>query len=63
MPIQTSGPIAIFDQEAFHVVDKLVTGVAFDIHNEFGRYLDRRLYQRELCLTCFGTRVWWCIGK
>jgi len=48
VPIQTSIPITVFDQEAFHAVDKVVTGVAFDIHNEFGRYLDKRLYQREL---------------
>jgi len=48
MPIQTSIPITVFDQEAFHAVDKVVTGVAYDIHNEFGRYLDERLYQREL---------------
>jgi GxxExxY protein len=47
MPIHTSIPITIFHQEAFHSVDKVVTGVAFDIHNEFGRYLEERLYQRE----------------
>jgi GxxExxY protein len=48
MPIHTSIPITVFDQEAFHAVDKVVTGMAFDIHNEFGGYLDERLYQREL---------------
>lgn len=48
MPIQTSAPITVFDQEAFHAVDKVVRGCAFDIHNELGRYLDERLYQAEL---------------
>jgi len=48
MPIQTSSPIQVLDQESFHRVERRVTGIAFEIHNEFGRYLDERLYQREL---------------
>ena len=48
MPITTSSPIQIFDQEAFHAVDKVATGIAYELHNEFGRYLDERLYQAEL---------------
>jgi len=48
MPVHTSIPVAVFDQEAFHAVDKVVTGLAFDIHNYLGRYLDERLYQTEL---------------
>lgn len=38
MPIHTSIPIAAVDQEAFHAIDKIATGCAFDIHNEMGRY-------------------------
>jgi GxxExxY protein len=52
MPIQTAVPIRVFDQERFHQVDKRVTGIAFDIHNEFGRFLDERLYQGELTRRC-----------
>src|SRR2546428_10604551 len=52
MPIHTSVPIEVIDQESFHEVDKRVTGIAFDIHNEFGRYLDERLYQGELTRRC-----------
>ncbi|MCL4204300.1 MAG: GxxExxY protein [Pirellulaceae bacterium] len=48
MPILTASPITTFDQEAFHAVDRIATGCAFDIHNEMGRYLDERLYQAEL---------------
>ena len=48
MPIHTSVTVEVFDQERFHEVDRRVTGLAFDIHNEFGRYLDEKLYQREL---------------
>jgi GxxExxY protein len=52
MPIRTAVPIRVFDQESFHQIDRRVTGMAFDIHNEFGRYLDERLYQRELTRRC-----------
>jgi GxxExxY protein len=52
MPIHTAIPIRVFDQESFHHIDKRVTGLAFDIHNEFGRYLDERLYQAELTRRC-----------
>ena len=48
MPVHTSIPVAVYEQEDFHAVDKVVRGLAFDIHNEFGRYLDERLYQTEL---------------
>jgi len=48
MPIFASSPISVFDQDAFHAVDKVVTGCAFAVHNELGRYLDERLYQVEL---------------
>ena len=52
MPIWTSFPIKIIDQETFHQIDRQVTGLAFDIHNEFGRYLDEKLYQTELARRC-----------
>jgi GxxExxY protein len=49
----------MFDQPSFHEVDHIVTGLAFGIHNEFGRYLEERLYQRELARRCLeaGLRV------
>ena len=52
MPIHVSRPIEVFDQERFHQVDRQVTGLAFAIHNQFGRYLDEKLYQRELTRRC-----------
>jgi GxxExxY protein len=48
MGILISAAIRVFDQESFHGIDKLVRGIAFDVHNEYGRYLDERLYQAEL---------------
>lgn len=52
MPIHTETPVRVFDQEAYHQVTRIVTGLAFDIHNEFGRYLDENLYQGELTRRC-----------
>ena len=48
MPIHTSAPIKVFGQEEFHAIDRVVTGTAFKVHNEYGRYFDERLYQAEL---------------
>jgi GxxExxY protein len=48
MPISTTSSIKHCDQEAFHAVDKVATGLAYDIHNEYGRFLDESLYQKEL---------------
>ncbi|MBI3821861.1 MAG: GxxExxY protein [Planctomycetes bacterium] len=55
MPIHTAVPIRVFDQETYHQIDRRVTGIAFEIHNEFGRYLEERLYQRELTSRCRDT--------
>ena len=35
MSCHISAAIKVFDQEAFHHVDKLATGIAFDVHNEY----------------------------
>lgn len=48
MPIYTGQIIGLFDQSSFQATDTVVTGMAFDIHNEFGRFLQERLYQVEL---------------
>jgi len=52
MPIHTSVPIKAIDQSNFHEIDERVTGLAFDIHNELGKYLDEGLYQCELARRC-----------
>lgn len=52
MPIHTAVPVRVFGQEEFYLVDRRVTGLAFAIHNDFGRYLDERLYQGELTRRC-----------
>src|SRR5688500_10821484 len=52
MPILTSVPIRVFDQESFHQVDRRITGIAFDIQNELGRFLHEHLYQAEPTRRC-----------
>lgn len=48
IPVITSAPVTHFSQAAFHEVDSEVTGLAFDIQNELGRFLGEKLYQAEL---------------
>lgn len=50
--IRTATPVRIYTQDEFHQIDRIVTGQAFAIHNELGRILDERLYQRELAARC-----------
>ncbi len=59
MPILNSALVTVIDQNAFHSVDRIVTGFAFDIQNDYGRYLDEQLYQTELAarLTSHGLNV------
>ena len=39
-------------QDEFHAVDEIVTGYAFDIHNEIGRFCDEKIYQEILAGKC-----------
>jgi len=50
--IQTACPISLHSQAEYHELDHLVTGLAFVMHNEMGRFLDERLYQHELTARC-----------
>jgi GxxExxY protein len=40
------------NQDEFHRLDKTITGYAFDIHNEIGRFYDEKIYQRILAEKC-----------
>ncbi len=59
MPIQTAVPVRCIGQDEYSEVDRVVTGIGFDIHNKFGRYLDESNYKRELTRRCiqFGFNV------
>ena len=54
MPVECSLPLHLLGQEEFHTIDKIVMGLAFDIHNDLGRFLDERIYQDELAHRCRG---------
>jgi GxxExxY protein len=48
MPIEVTSRIEVFDQEAFHGLDKKLMRIVFDVHNKFGRFFDETLYKSEI---------------
>jgi GxxExxY protein len=48
MPIEIPSDIRVLDQEEFHVLDRQLMRIVFDVHNEFGRFLDEELFKREI---------------
>ena len=40
------------DQEAFHAMHRRLLGAVFEVHNEFGRYLDELLFKRTIASRC-----------
>src|SRR5262245_1645577 len=52
MPIQTGTPVRRLTQPEFGDLAYVVMGHVFDIHAEFGRFFDERIYKRELARRC-----------
>jgi GxxExxY protein len=52
MPVECNVELKVIDQERFHAVDKTVMRLAFDLHNEVGRFFDERVYHDELVRRC-----------
>jgi len=52
MEIEYHKQIVRKTQDEFHTIDKLITGFAFDIHNEFGRFCDEKVYHAILAEKC-----------
>lgn len=52
MPIEVDSEIRIFNRDEFHSLAHRVLGIAFDVHNEFGRLLDESIYKRAIALRC-----------
>jgi len=52
MPIERSEPILAATRESFYALDRQVLGVAFEVQNEFGGYLDEEVYQTEIARRC-----------
>ncbi|HEY1083768.1 MAG TPA: GxxExxY protein [Prosthecobacter sp.] len=52
MPILVEQPIIDCSEDEFYAIDQKVRGIAFDIHNQFGRFFDEQIYQTELAARC-----------
>lgn len=48
MPIEASEVINKKTQKEFHILDEIVIKHVFDIHNEFGRFGDEKIYGNKL---------------
>jgi len=48
MPIRLLHPIKALSEQAFHQLDYDVMALAFEVHNQLGRFYDERIYQAEL---------------
>jgi GxxExxY protein len=55
MPIEVKATIRHLDQDDFGRIAYDVMGYVFEIHNEFGRFFDEKIYKRELSRRCPGT--------
>jgi len=52
MGIRSKENIIIKSQDEFYAIDKIVTGYAFDIHNNLGRFGDEKIYQEVMAEKC-----------
>lgn len=48
MPIEVTTEITVLDQAEFYALNPRVLRIVFDVHNEFGRFLDEALYKTEI---------------
>ena len=39
-------------QDQFNIIDRLMTGFAFDIHNDVGRFCNEKIYQNIILEKC-----------
>ena len=52
MGIKCKKDIIYKTQDEFHSIDKIITGCAFDIQNEIGRFCDEKIYQEIMAEKC-----------
>jgi GxxExxY protein len=52
MGVEYKEKICYKSQGEFHTIDQVITGYAFDIHNEIGRFCHEKIYQRILAKKC-----------
>lgn len=52
MPIILPHPMESLSEQAFHKLDYSVMALAFEIHNELGRFYDENIYKNKLLQKC-----------
>lgn len=52
MPIEFGFKTNVISKQDFYLLDYKMMEIAFAIHNEFGRFWDEKIYQRELVRRC-----------
>jgi GxxExxY protein len=57
MNIKCNEHIKQISQDEFHTLDKVITGFAFEIHNELGRFCDEKIYQKILQDKCHNASI------
>lgn len=57
MPVQVRVTTCRLDEPAFGKIAYYVMRCVFDIHNEFGRFFDEKIYKRELARRFPGTKI------
>jgi GxxExxY protein len=57
MPITLLHPVPRISQAEFQVLSYRVLGAVFEIHNEFGRFFDERIYKQELAARLPGVEL------
>ena len=48
MPIDMTTDVVVLTQPEFHTLTSMLLRIIFDVHNEFGRFLDEALYKNEI---------------
>lgn len=44
-------------QDEFHAIDKIITGYAYNIHNDIGRFCDEKIYQNIMVEKCIQSSI------
>ena len=52
MPIEVDSEIRVFPESEFHALAHDIMGIAFGVHNEFGRLMDEEVYKRSILRRC-----------
>jgi GxxExxY protein len=52
MPIEVSLEIQVLNQADFHTLHHQLLGIVFEVHNQFGRFLNEMLFKKEIAARC-----------